>query len=106
MTSRKLRGSREKFWQDRYYDSSVRGEKSRTEVIRYIHRNPVKRGLVDKPEDWPWSSFRHYATGANGTGEIEWQWTAFKRGNRLPEGVALKKGEGSSFPTQNVKNAF
>ncbi len=40
MASRKLRGSREKFWQDRNYDSNVRGEKARSEVIRYIHRNP------------------------------------------------------------------
>ena len=40
MTSRKLRGAREKFWQARYYDSNVRGEQARSEVIRYIHRNP------------------------------------------------------------------
>ena len=26
-----------------------------------IHRNPVKRGLVLEPQQWPWSSFRHYA---------------------------------------------
>ena len=85
MASRKLRGPREKFWQERYYDSNVRGEKACSEVIRYIHRNPVKRGLVAKPEDWPWSSFRHYATGLDGTVEIESQWTAFARGNQLPE---------------------
>lgn len=35
MTSRKLRGPREKFWQDRYYDSNVHGDKARREVIRY-----------------------------------------------------------------------
>ena len=63
ITSRKLRGSREKFWQGRYYDSNVREEKARFEVIRYIHRNPVKRGLVAEPEDWLWSSLRHYASG-------------------------------------------
>jgi hypothetical protein len=28
-----------------------------------INRNPVKRGFVERPEDWDWSSFRHYATG-------------------------------------------
>ena len=99
ITSRKLRGSREKFWQDRYHDSNVYGEKARSEVIRYIHRNPVKRGLVEKPEDWPWSSFRHYATGVKGTVEIESQWTAFRRGNQLPEGARLQKGEPSCFPT-------
>jgi putative transposase len=29
--------------------------------LRYLHRNPVKRGLVDSPEEWEWSSFRSYA---------------------------------------------
>jgi len=104
-TSRKLRGASEKFWQDRYYDSNVHGEKARSDVIRYIHRNPVTRGLVEKPEEWPWSSFRHYATGVNGTVEIESQWTAFGRGNQLPEGVRLKEGERSCFPTQAAKDA-
>ena len=33
------------------------------EKLRYIHRNPVERGLAAKPEDWPWSSFGHYAAG-------------------------------------------
>lgn len=49
------------------------------EKLRYIHRNPVKRGLAARPEDWPWSSFRHYATGEIGVVEIESQWTASRR---------------------------
>ncbi len=49
------------------------------EKLDYIHNNPVRRGLVARPEDWPWSSFRHYATGVEGTVEIESQWTARKR---------------------------
>jgi len=105
MTSRRLRGSREKFWQDRYYDSNVHGERTGSAVIRYIHRNPVERGLVAKPEQWPWSSFRHYATGMNGTVEIESQWTAFQRRNQLPVGLRLQAGERSCFPTQAAKDA-
>jgi hypothetical protein len=35
--------------------------------------------LVARPEDWPWSSFRHYATGEESPVEIESQWTARKR---------------------------
>ena len=104
IASRKLRGQREKFWQDRYYDSNVYGEKARGEVIRYIHRNPVKRGLVEKPEDWPWSSFRHYAMGVQGTVEIESQWTAFGRGNQLPQGVRLQEGKRFGFPTHSTEN--
>jgi putative transposase len=105
ITSSRLRGSREKFWQERYYDSNVYGERARSEVIRSIHRNPVKRGLVAKPEDWAWSSFRHYATGVEGAVEIESQWTAFLRGNQLPEGMRFKEGERSCFPTQAARGA-
>src|SRR5450755_192603 len=67
------------FWQPRYYDFNVWSEDKRVEKLRYIHRNPVRRGLVERPEDWPWSSFRHYASGTEGTVEIESQWTARKR---------------------------
>lgn len=42
------------FWQARYYDFNVHNEKKRIEKLRYIHRNPVVRGLVAKPEEWPW----------------------------------------------------
>jgi putative transposase len=73
------------FWQARYYDFNVHNEEKRVEKLRYLHRNPVVRGLVAKPEDWRWSSFRHYATGYEGTVEIESQWTAARRGHRLPE---------------------
>ena len=67
------------FWQARYYDFNVWTAKKRIEKLRYLHRNPVKRGLVEKPEDWPWSSFRHYQTGAEGAVEIESEWTGRKR---------------------------
>jgi REP element-mobilizing transposase RayT len=30
-------------------------------LIRYIHRNPVRAGLVSSPGEWPWSSYRQYA---------------------------------------------
>ncbi len=69
----------EPFWQARYYDFNVWTDKKRMEKLRYIHRNPVQRGLVEKPEDWKWSSSRHYATGIEGVVEIESEWTAQKR---------------------------
>jgi len=79
-TSRKLKRRGEaRFWQRRYYDFNVRNELKRVEKLRYMHRNPVKRGLVEKPEDWAWSSFRHYASGKMGTVEIESEWTALRR---------------------------
>jgi putative transposase len=67
------------FWQPRYYDFNVHNEEKTAEKLRYMHRNPVKLGLVEKPEDWAWSSFRHYATGEIGTVEIESFWTGARR---------------------------
>jgi putative transposase len=49
------------FWLPRYYDFNVFSEGKRIEKLRYMHRNPVARGLVLKPEDYRWSSFRFYA---------------------------------------------
>ena len=78
--SRKLKRPREiRFWQRRYYDFTVCSHQKRVEKLRYMHRNPVQRGLVEKPEEWPWSSFQHYATGKIGTIEIESEWTARRR---------------------------
>jgi putative transposase len=67
------------FWQKRYYDFNVRNYRQFVEKLRYIHRNPVKRGLCERPEDWEWSSFRQYATACEGRVEIECECTARRR---------------------------
>jgi len=53
-------------WQVRFYDFPVFTEAKKVEKLRYMHRNPVKRGLVLEQQDWKWSSFRHYADGEAG----------------------------------------
>ncbi len=67
------------FWQRRYYDFNVWSDKKRVEKLRYMHRNPVRRGLCAAPEEWSWSSFRHYLTGEVGLIEIESYWTTRQR---------------------------
>jgi putative transposase len=57
---RKDNGEDAGIWQPRFYDFNVRTEGKRMEKLRYMHRNPVKRGLVSAPEQWAWSSFRRY----------------------------------------------
>ncbi len=47
-------------WQRRFYDLNVWSERKRLEKLRYRHANPVKRRLVQSPDQWPWSSFRYY----------------------------------------------
>jgi putative transposase len=53
-------------WQKRFYDFNVWSERKRIEKLRYMHENPVKRGLVASPELWRWSSFRAYSLGETG----------------------------------------
>ena len=77
--SRALKGTRNQFWQTRYYDRNIRGEEARFEVIHYLHQNPVTRGLVSTPDQYPWSSYNHYITGIRGPIEIESEWTARAR---------------------------
>jgi putative transposase len=67
------------FWQARYYDHNVRNSEAFVTQLRYIHRNPVKRGLCERPEDWPWSSFRAWAMGEMGIVEVESEMIATRR---------------------------
>jgi putative transposase len=67
------------FWQKRYYDRNVRDAREFIIKLRYLHRNPVKRGLVKDAKDWKWISFRHYAFREMGVVEIESEWTAIDR---------------------------
>ena len=76
------------FWQKRYYDRNVRDAREFMVKLRYLHRNPVKRGLVNEPGDWKWSSFRHYALRENGVVEIESEWTARDRELKMLGGQA------------------
>ena len=48
------------FWQARFYDFNVYTEGKKKEKLNYMHANPVKRGLVEHPKDWPWSSWEFY----------------------------------------------
>jgi len=78
-----------RLWQRRYYDRNVSHHAEFVEKLRYIHRNPVKRGLCAQPEEWPWSSFHHYLTAEPGVVEIESEWTAMRRAGREPNPMKL-----------------
>ena len=50
-------------FQDRFHGSLVDSDEYFLEVMRYIDMNPVRAGLVKRPEDYRWSSHRHHALG-------------------------------------------
>jgi putative transposase len=89
-TSKLLKGARTQFWQTRYYDFNVFTQPKFVEKLQYIHRNPVERGLVEKPEDWPWSSFLHWQTGQPGRIEIESHWTFTRRERPTTPPIAIQ----------------
>jgi putative transposase len=74
-SSKRLKGDHPRFWQLNYYDFNVFTQRKFTDKLRYIHRNPVTRGLVESPEDWLWSSYRHWLSGERAAVEIESHWT-------------------------------
>lgn len=51
-----------RFWQrGGGYDRNITDPATLRTMIDYIHQNPVRRGLVEHADDWPWSSARFYA---------------------------------------------
>jgi len=91
--AKRLRAQRQRvewgsFWQKRYYDRNIRDAREFTLKLRYLHRNPVKRGLVSEPGEWKWSSFRHYAFREVGMVEIESEWMARHRELEIRGGPA------------------
>ena len=55
-----------RLWQQRFYDFNVHSSDKKNEKLNYMHFNPVKRGLVETPDDWRWSSCRFYTKGERG----------------------------------------
>jgi REP-associated tyrosine transposase len=54
------------FWQARFYDFNVYTNRKKREKLEYMHGNPLTRGLVKHPKDWPWSSWLFYVKGKPG----------------------------------------
>ena len=50
-------------WQGRYGSTPLGDDGALLSVVRYIERNPVEAGLVERPEDWIWSSARGHLGG-------------------------------------------
>jgi REP element-mobilizing transposase RayT len=57
------------FWRRESYDHWVRDSAELAKIAHYIEWNPVKAGLVNDPEEYPWSSARWRALGDPGMRE-------------------------------------
>jgi putative transposase len=54
-------------WQGRFYSSPVE-EDAIGDVLAYVELNPVRAGLVDKAQEWKWSSAQAHFSGVDRTG--------------------------------------
>ena len=66
--------SKNKVWQDSYWDENVFTERFLRQKLNYMHRNPVRAGLVERPGDYPYSSYRNYQLGEEWLIEIDRGW--------------------------------
>jgi REP element-mobilizing transposase RayT len=53
----KRRQRRGAVWEARFTATLIADEPHLQEAIRYVARNPVRAGIVNRPEDWPWSTY-------------------------------------------------
>lgn len=47
-------------WQRRFWEHCIKDDEDLSHHIDYIHWNPVKHGLVDDPDDWPFSTYQEW----------------------------------------------
>ena len=64
------REGRRGIWQRRFWEHTIRDEVDLEAHFDYIHYNPVKHGLVQRPRDWRWSSFHRWVR--SGHYSIDW----------------------------------
>lgn len=62
---RRRRTIKYKIWHDDFHPIAIFSDKWFEEKMDYIHNNPVKKGLVMRPEDWKYSSARNWILDDN-----------------------------------------
>ena len=61
------------FWQEGSHPQQIQSEEMMVQKIEYIHYNPVRRGYVEEPRHWRYSSASNYA-GCGGLLEVTMAW--------------------------------
>ena len=64
--------AKDPIWQVRYYSFEIYSTAKIEEKLNYMHMNPVRAGLVEKPTEWRWSSARWYLEGRTVGVPIQW----------------------------------
>jgi putative transposase len=65
------RGNKYKVWQEGYHPIALGTPDSTAQKLTYLHNNPVRKGYVDLPEQWRYSSARNYVLGDDSLIKVE-----------------------------------
>jgi putative transposase len=65
------RGNRYKVWQDGFHPIAIESSDFFRQKIEYLHDNPVRKGFIERPEEWIYSSARNYILGDHSIIRIE-----------------------------------
>jgi len=63
-----------RLWERRFDDNAIQGQKEMEDVVAYVHDNPVRAGVVERAEDYFWSSARNYAGLTPVAMEVDKEW--------------------------------
>jgi len=55
--------SEQPIWQKSFWDTQMRTWKQYDKKWEYVHMNPVRKGLVERPDDWPFQGDHHFLEG-------------------------------------------
>ena len=67
-------GQKMQLWMHRFDDKVIRDQSMLCNTVRYIHNNPVEKGLVEKPEDYKYSSAMNYFNGDHSVIYVDTGW--------------------------------
>ena len=73
-----------KVWQDEYHPIALKSERWFVQKLQYMHNNPVRKGFVEVPEYWKYSSARNWLLDDHSIIEIEKLDTVISHGAEAP----------------------
>lgn len=65
------RGNKYKVWQEGFHPIAIDSEEFFHQKLNYLHDNPVRKGFVERPEHWMYSSARNYLLGDHSIISVE-----------------------------------
>lgn len=82
-----------RIWQNRFFSCVVESDQYLWAAARYIERNPLKVGVSDKVETYPWSSAKAHITGTSDTLLAPTSWLSSQEQKAYAEFVCIENEE-------------